>query len=91
MLLQAIIEKFEFFPIKCRVQRTLEMFKMREAARREASPTQKFSLQVVHCNHHPAEAKLVLLKCVQRPPSSPQTRLLKCMHHWVALLHCLVV
>ena len=27
MLLQAILEKFEFFPIKCRVQRALEVFK----------------------------------------------------------------
>jgi hypothetical protein len=26
-MLQAILEKFEFFPIKCRVQRALELFK----------------------------------------------------------------
>ena len=26
-VLQAILEKFEFFPIKCRVQRALELFK----------------------------------------------------------------
>ncbi len=44
---QAIIEKFEFFPIKCRVQRSLETYKMREARRREEPPDQEFSVQVV--------------------------------------------
>ncbi len=44
---QAIIEKFEFFPIKCRVQRSLEVYKLLEARRREAPPEQEFSVQVV--------------------------------------------
>ena len=28
LLLQAILEKFEFFPVKCRVQRALEISRM---------------------------------------------------------------
>ena len=32
VVLQDILEKFEFFPIKCRIQRALEIFQMRRSS-----------------------------------------------------------
>jgi hypothetical protein len=37
MLLQALLEKFEFFPVKCRVQRALEKFQI-EQEKEKTSP-----------------------------------------------------
>ncbi len=46
---QAILEKFEFFPIKCRVQRALELFKetceRKEKLIDKSSMKQKVALQ----------------------------------------------
>jgi hypothetical protein len=67
---QAIIEKFEFFPIKCRVQRSLEMFKLREARQHEGPAGQAFSVQVVPST----EAQPPGTACAQAFPSWRQGR-----------------
>jgi hypothetical protein len=53
-LLQAILEKFEFFPIKCRVQRALESFKdtcKRKETKIDKAPSMK--QKVLCCNTIP--------------------------------------
>jgi hypothetical protein len=52
-LLQAILEKFEFFPIKCRVQRSLDVFKMAQLNRNEDGSfrTKSFKIKVIDCRH----------------------------------------
>ncbi len=57
--LQAILEKFEFFPIKCRVQRALELFK--ETCKRKENIVDKNPMKqkVV-----PQSTKLLLLSIV---------------------------
>ncbi len=42
-LLQAILEKFEFFPIKCRVQRAMELFK--DTLKRKENKVEEFPLK----------------------------------------------
>ncbi len=42
-MMQAILEKFEFFPIKCRVQRALELFK--ETCKCKENIVDKFPLK----------------------------------------------
>jgi hypothetical protein len=47
-LLQLILEKFEFFPIKCRVQRSLENFNAKQNEQTSLSPSKTFKLKVHH-------------------------------------------
>jgi hypothetical protein len=49
-LLQMILEKFEFFPIKCRVQRSLEIFNAKQKDETKHSHSKDFKLKVCVCS-----------------------------------------
>jgi hypothetical protein len=44
--LQEILEKFEFFPIKCRVQRAMEVFEMRQQSKNTSRSQFKTKVRV---------------------------------------------
>jgi hypothetical protein len=56
--LQEILEKFEFFPIKCRIQRAMEVF---EISKQEGSPGGTRFKTKVWTRKHPSGSKAVLL------------------------------